>query len=170
MCVLDFYYKRNSWENHVLLYIGNYSCASFKLNFTGVLSTTSKLHEYPSRRWRAIYERKTSATHRITCRYVAALYTAGTPYVLEYIRRNANRYARELVRRARTRTHVLTLLRCSSVWCADINAHGSLLHLDVCVYVTRACMWNRPRVLVAVVVYAFTKGRRGEKGEGTEAL
>lgn len=48
---------------------------------------------------------------------------------------NANRYARELVRRARTRTHVLTLLRCSSVWWADINAHGSLLRPDVCVCV-----------------------------------
>lgn len=68
--------------------------------------------------------------------------------------------ARELAQRARTRTHVLTLLRCSGVWCADINAHGSLLHpacacVPACVRVCVACEWNRPRVLA--VVYALLK-------------
>lgn len=60
-------------------------------------------------------ENERDASNYMSLLHVAAFYTAGTPYVLEYIRRNANRYARELVRRARTRTHVLTLLRCSSV-------------------------------------------------------
>lgn len=61
--------------------------------------------------------------------------------------------ARELARRARTRTRILTLLRCSSVWCVDINAHGSLLRRGVH---TRAL--NRPRVFAVVVIIVVYSG------------
>lgn len=65
--------------------------------------------------------------------------------------------ARELARRARTRTRILTLLRCSGVWCVDINAHGSLLRPGVHTRAgTRA--WNRPRVFAVVIVSPSTAG------------
>lgn len=170
--ISDFHYRRSYRRNcdaHYAL-IFNCSSPSLRLEFRSrraVLIFTRALdrERFISGRWGM--RRSMSFTSRL----VAVLCIARTPYVPESAVTQIG--TRELARRARTRTCVLTLLRCSSVWCADINAHGSLPQLSS--VHTRAGTSRVKSTTCAVVVVAvcdtgLTAGERGVRHCGEKSV